>query len=338
MEVFNKSVILKIIVSVLLINMVYTTYRIVSKPRKIELDEVKLKDEIKIDKSKTLAVMLQNDTGEYTESESNAFPTTGYRFNSTKSGCTDVNGNIIENALTYNNETNKVNLKINREVKCYTYFDKLYTVTFDTNGGEFSGSTPTKKVAYGDTYGEMPEEPTREGYTFKGWNGKNMAYASDVAISTKNGITYSVNDAVIKISGTNTNTSVNAYGLFQLPTINLPKLEIGKKYTFCTSADMHLYGRTYTAIDVYDNEKGTYSLTGVYTGKCITFMVPDTFNNVVVIRFGVYGDATTIDKSFTIQLEEGTVASEYEPYYIESDTKVVQRQNHTLKAIWEENS
>ena len=39
-----------------------------------------------------------------------------------------------------------------------------------------------------------------------------------------------------------------------------------------------------------------------------------------------------------ILLEEGTTATEYEPYYITRDTKVVQRQDHTLKAIWEENS
>ena len=123
MVVFNKNVIVKIIVSVLLISIVYITFRIVSKPENVELDEVKLKDEIKIDKSKTLAVMLQNDEGEYTESESSVFSTTGYRFNSTRSGCVDVNGNIIENALTYNNETKKVNLRINRKVKCYTYFD-----------------------------------------------------------------------------------------------------------------------------------------------------------------------------------------------------------------------
>ena len=29
---------------------------------------------------------------------------------------------------------------------------------------------------------------------------------------------------------------------------------------------------------------------------------------------------------------------QYEPYYITSDTRVVQNQDHTLKAIWKENN
>ena len=40
----------------------------------------------------------------------------------------------------------------------------------------------------------------------------------------------------------------------------------------------------------------------------------------------------------SFQIEEGTEATEYEPYYITSDTTVVQDKNHTLKAIWEPSS
>ena len=51
------------------------------------------------------------------------------------------------------------------------------TVTFDANGGyipvgtewEGSGDTASKDVILGDTYGSLPE-PTREGYTFLGWD------------------------------------------------------------------------------------------------------------------------------------------------------------------------
>ena len=44
-------------------------------------------------------------------------------------------------------------------------------MTFDANGGTVDITSKTVKL--GDTYGELPT-PTREGYTFKGWNGKNM--------------------------------------------------------------------------------------------------------------------------------------------------------------------
>ena len=49
-------------------------------------------------------------------------------------------------------------------------------------------------------------------------------------------------------------------------------------------------------------------------------------------------DLDIIWENTDIQLEEGTQATEYEPYYITSSTKVVQNTNHTLKAIWEPNS
>ena len=38
---------------------------------------------------------------------------------------------------------------------------------------------PSKKVKIGRTYGELPI-PTREGYTFKGWNGKNLLDYNEV--------------------------------------------------------------------------------------------------------------------------------------------------------------
>ena len=311
--------------------MVYITFRLVSKPRKIELDEVKLKDEIKIDKSKTLAVMLQNDTGEYTESESNAFPTTGYRFNSTKSGCTDVNGNIIENALTYNNETNKVNLKINREVKCYTYFDKLYTVTYELNGGEFDVTPPVKEVAYGDTYGELPE-PTKEGYTFKGWNGKNMLNLSNVRF--ENCILNHDNSIISNIN----NTYYSYIVLTYLNDYLLSSLE--KTFTF--SMNETISGKNMSIVVYGSRINGTkFQETNSNNRNFVSITVADDFTNITSVdlsfnRNGVpYSDAITTRKNF--QLEEGSVATEYEPFYIRSDTKVVQRQNHTLKAIWEEN-
>ena len=39
-----------------------------------------------------------------------------------------------------------------------------------------------------------------------------------------------------------------------------------------------------------------------------------------------------------IQLEEGNKATEFEPYYVTSDVKVTQERDHTLKAIWKENT
>lgn len=53
------------------------------------------------------------------------------------------------------------------------------------------------------------------------------------------------------------------------------------------------------------------------------------------ISFNVESKAEARAVISNIQLENGTVATKYEPYYITSSTEVVQNQNHTLTAIWE---
>ena len=45
----------------------------------------------------------------------------------------------------------------------------------------------------------------------------------------------------------------------------------------------------------------------------------------------------TYTKFKNLQLEEGDTATEYEPYFVTSKTKVTRNFNHTLKAIWKEN-
>lgn len=59
---------------------------------------------------------------------------------------------------------------------------KQYDVTFDLNGGSLANydgaGKVTKKVSYGDVYGELPV-PTKEGYRFIGWNGKNLVNMED---------------------------------------------------------------------------------------------------------------------------------------------------------------
>ena len=341
----NKSIIFIVIFSLTSI-IVFNIYRNLLNYKPVELDEVKLKDEIKIDKSKTLAIMLQNDEGEYTESESSVFPTSGYRFNSTRSGCVDANGNIIENALTYNNETNKVNLRINKKVKCYTYFDKLYTISYDLNGGEFESEPPVKEVVYSDEYGDLPE-PTKTGYTFKGWNGRNYYNVNDT-INVTQGYTKDNNDWI------SLNTSSGDYN-YSYWTHNLNVLE-NEQYTFALE------------INKVSNITGYFHITSIqnttagnnwqFNNKVISSseLIPNSINiyNIKTTETvsGDEGLRTFYNNSnydtngiLTFRISvldvDDTITSdnfEYEPYYIESDTKVVQRQNHTLKAIWEENS
>ena len=87
------------------------------------LDEVKLKDETKTNK-KSFAIMIQKEDGTgYDVYEENTWPTEGYAFNSELSGCIDNLGSIVENSLSYDQETNKVTINTGVTSSCYVYFD-----------------------------------------------------------------------------------------------------------------------------------------------------------------------------------------------------------------------
>ncbi|WP_315911007.1 RCC1 domain-containing protein [Xylanibacillus composti] len=62
-----------------------------------------------------------------------------------------------------------------------------YTVTFDKNGGDAEASPMTMTVAHGGNVGTLPTPPTREGYTFTGWNtakgGDGAAFEATTAVT-----------------------------------------------------------------------------------------------------------------------------------------------------------
>ncbi|MBR5128170.1 MAG: leucine-rich repeat protein, partial [Roseburia sp.] len=56
----------------------------------------------------------------------------------------------------------------NQDITLYAQWNvNIYTVTFDANGGSFSGAV-SREIAFGTAYGELPI-PTRAGATFVGW-------------------------------------------------------------------------------------------------------------------------------------------------------------------------
>lgn len=59
---------------------------------------------------------------------------------------------------------------------------KSYTITFDTQGGNFADENETGKrtVDYGGSITSFPADPTRDGYTFDGWwSAQNGGYKKD---------------------------------------------------------------------------------------------------------------------------------------------------------------
>jgi len=118
----NKNKRMLVIITCLLIIIECTTVFLMYKSlsnKKPTLDEVKILNNSS--SSGMFAVMLENQSGEYVQSQTNSWPTSGYTFNSERSGCMDSSGKKIPNALEFSNGVARI--KTNKKVSCYMYFD-----------------------------------------------------------------------------------------------------------------------------------------------------------------------------------------------------------------------
>ena len=179
-------------------------------------------------------------------------------------------------------------------------FDPTYTVTFDADGG--IGASGTKSVRVGEDYGLLPT-PTKEGYTFLGWNGKNKFNINTIA---RNMELSSMAGTIYASEGKWASDYIEVEGNKEYTSLNI------SSSTKCW----------------YDNNKtfisATYSATATSP------------SNAKYLK--VNGTIDSIDNNSNVQIEEGNAATAYEPYYVTSDVNVTQAKNHTLTAIWEANS
>ena len=199
------------------------------------------------------------------------------------------------------------------------------TVTFNPNGGTVS--TNTKKVFYHDTYGDLPI-PTRTGYTFKGWNGKNMLnYENLMEIASSRDI--NVNNGTISDSTPESDNRAWNYSKSNWQVY----LNSGT-YTLTLYFDQLSTNENVSALEVMNSNNEIikkhvngelYNLPTYST----TFNLSESNDVGVLVK--------AYDGAYKIQLEESSESTEWEPYYITNDTKVVQLGNHTLTAIWEAN-
>lgn len=231
----------------------------------------------------------------------------------------DIKGCVV---IRYNDEFNQYEYNYEDD-----YDNCLINVTFDPEDG--SVDITSKQVRYNSTYGDLPT-PTREGYTFKGWRGKNMFDGLTKGIRIYSETGEKMDDSKFASSDfISINLVDNNYYINGLPD-NL------RNFVAFYNENKEFMGRTNGVIVqnryLVDNSSITNSATGVG-------------GNISYIRITIYeldgyttGIIDDID-NLNIQLEQGDTATSYEPYQeYSSDTVVTKSSNHTLHAIWEPNS
>ena len=245
--------------------------------------------------------------GEYQKQDTNTFPTTGYYLNTEESSC--VNGSTVSQNSDYS-----VNIAFNKSDKCNLYYDKLKLVTFDANGG--SVNTLSKYVKPGDNYGDLPT-PERSGYTLLGWNGKNKfnktnyLLLSDYTIQTGN----AYSGATISLKQ-DTKYMVSAKRYNGYDGITTGYFLIGDT----PSINANWFGISHPTSP--GNQKKYVSTNDGFLYIGFVYLTQQEMD--------------TVWSNTDVQIEEGEEATEFEPYFVTSSTKVTQNKDHTLKAIWRE--
>ena len=241
-------------------------------------------------------------------------PNTGYKLVLSSNTCS--NGTLEGNVFTITNVTSAQSCTI-------TLTPESYTLTLDPNGG--SVSTTSKTVTYDSTYGELPT-PTRTGYTFNGWKGKNLY--SDLYNIIFGELSY--NNGIFKqTSDDGTTHYFELQGFKDLAYVKSVAsnydISIGKK-TFSFTAD-----GTYNGLRL--------KINGDKQDNYVLFNTPFLENGkTYTLSFQVINSTAGSISWNNLQIEEGSKATVYEPIYVTSSTKVTIPSNHKLVAHWTANT
>ena len=119
MQVVNKKMCVIVILVLVIIEsctlfLMYKSYG----NKNTNLDEVNLN----INNSNMFAIMLEQEDGTYKEDTTSTWPTSGYKYNESMSGCIDINGNKLDGVLSYDSTNNIATVDTGNTSYCYLYF------------------------------------------------------------------------------------------------------------------------------------------------------------------------------------------------------------------------
>ncbi|MBQ7031308.1 MAG: hypothetical protein IJN13_02905 [Bacilli bacterium] len=121
MQVVNKKMCVIVILVLVIIESctLFLMYKSFSN-KNTNLDEVNLN----ISNSNMFAIMLEQEDGTYKEDTTSTWPTSGYTYNESMSGCIDLNGNKLDGVLSYDATNNIATVDTGNTSYCYLYFSK----------------------------------------------------------------------------------------------------------------------------------------------------------------------------------------------------------------------
>lgn len=250
----------------------------------------------------------------------------------------EMNGCVV---VSYNHEFNQYE---------YNYKDSCtITITFDPEGG--SVSTTSKEVMIGKPYGELPT-PTRDGYVFKGWRGKNMLKLSGRSERNPGGSFYNTSKRNFTGNGIYKGITSNNYYLetnvvgYEIDDLNNVIKVTSKGSGYGVGFDLKVTPNTqYTVSSTSpcNIRLGQYQEDGTFitwnSATASQFKLNETFttsNDTYWLLFTAATAAANSIEYMNVQIEKGDTATEFEPYQeYSSDTIVNKGSNYVMHAIWE---
>ena len=271
---------------------------------------------------------MDNQTVDYDKTfnlPTNTFTKTGYTFTGWNTQANGQGTPYLDGASVSNlTSTNNDNITLYAQ-----WIANQYTVTFDYDGATTTGIS-SKQVTYDSTYGTLPE-PTKEGYDFKGWNGKNKFDYEEILKNNSDTVTQVELNGVQTISWKNdSSTSRQKFlqGYFKENVQYTITGRVASNTVNRLAITIHYTDGTYSLI----NYEGNYPTANSFINISRITAVGKTVDYISGINSAserIYLDINSF------QIEEGTSATIYETPYVTSSTNVTQSKNHTLKAIWE---
>ena len=157
MQVVNKKMCVIVILVLVIIEsctlfLMYKSYG----NKNTNLDEVNLN----INNTNMFAIMLEQEDGTYKEDTNNTWPTSGYTYNESMSGCIDINGNKLDGVLTYDSTNNIATVDTGNTSCCYLYFSlppyasqksEMWDSPLEGDGYRYVGENPNNYVCFGTT-------------------------------------------------------------------------------------------------------------------------------------------------------------------------------------------